>query len=400
MKTPLIPETDVWTLWALIVAGTAFSLWLEKRYHWASKVSAPVIALLIAMTLSNTGVMPAKEIPAYDFIGSWLVPLALPLLLMRANVVRIARESGRLALGVFLCALGTVAGAFVALWLLRGANIPEIDKAAAIMTGSYIGGMVNFAAISTGTNAAGTLTSALVVADNLVMAGFFLLLLWIAGSRFFLSRYSHPHTAEAGEAREIKSESVPLTVNGLGAALAFSFVVVALAMGFGRFAGGFFPEDVKPGGLTQFFQLLATNKYVLITAVSLLAATLFHRPLTKLHGYEPVGAFMLYLFLFSIGLPADLWMVLGSSPMLFVFCAVMAICNLVFGLALGKLLKLDLEEILISVNATLGGPPTAAAMAVSRGWSKLVLPGLLAGLLGYAIGTPLGLMVYTMLTKS
>jgi uncharacterized membrane protein len=32
-------------------------------------------------------------------------------------------------------------------------------------------------------------------------------------------------------------------------------------------------------------------------------------------------------------------------------------------------------------------------MAISRGWSELVLPGLLAGLWGYVIGTFVGIVV-------
>jgi uncharacterized membrane protein len=50
-------------------------------------------------------------------------------------------------------------------------------------------------------------------------------------------------------------------------------------------------------------------------------------------------------------------------------------------------------KLLLAMNATLGGPPTAAAMAISVGWPKLVLPGLLIGLWGYVIGTPVGVMV-------
>lgn len=397
----LIPEDQVWTLWALIVAGTALSIWLETRYRWAEKLSAPVIALLLAMVLSNLGVMPAKEIPAYDFIGAWLVPLALPLLLMRANVVKIAREAGRLMLAVLLSAAGTMIGAFAAVALLRG-HLPEIDKAAAIMTGSYVGGMVNFLAIQHSTGATGGLTTGLIVADNLVMAGFFLILLWMAGSRFFLKHFPHPHTAEEGGHAALEEEQeapATLSVEGLGAALTFAFAVVALSLGAGRLFGGFFPAEVRAGSLLQFAQTLATNKFVLITIVSLTAATFLPRPLARLHGYDRIGIFLLFLFLFSIGLPADLRTVIFRTPLLFVFCLIIALGNLIFTLLLGKLLRLDLEELLLAVNATLGGPPTAAAMAVSRGWRPLVLPALLAGLWGYIIGTPVGLMVYSLLGR-
>ena len=54
---------------------------------------------------------------------------------------------------------------------------------------------------------------------------------------------------------------------------------------------------------------------------------------------------------------------------------------------------------MLASNASVGGPPTAAAMAISKGWSRLVLPGLLAGLYGYAVGTPLGLLVTSWLSK-
>ncbi len=51
------------------------------------------------------------------------------------------------------------------------------------------------------------------------------------------------------------------------------------------------------------------------------------------------------------------------------------------------------------MNANLGGPATTAAMAVSRGWSALVLPGILVGLWGCAIGTCLGIVVAEALVR-
>jgi uncharacterized membrane protein len=58
--TPLISPDDHATLWALIAAGTALAIWLEQTYRWAARLSGPVIALLIAMVLTNTRVMPPR----------------------------------------------------------------------------------------------------------------------------------------------------------------------------------------------------------------------------------------------------------------------------------------------------------------------------------------------------
>jgi uncharacterized membrane protein len=44
----------------------------------------------------------------------------------------------------------------------------------------------------------------------------------------------------------------------------------------------------------------------------------------------------------------------------------------------------------VASQAAVGGPSSALAVAVSREWRSLVLPGIIVGLLGYAIGNYLG----------
>jgi uncharacterized membrane protein len=120
--------------------------------------------------------------------------------------------------------------------------------------------------------------------------------------------------------------------------------------------------------------------------------------LAKINGAEEFGAYLLYVFLFVIGLPADLWTVITGVPLLFVFCLAIAVANLAAAVILGKLFRLDIEHVALAVNASLGGPPSAAAMAISMGWSKLVLPALLTGIWGYTIGTAVGLAVGELLS--
>ncbi|MSU33590.1 MAG: DUF819 family protein [Pedosphaera sp.] len=110
---PLIPATDHTSLWAIIAVGTAVAVWLEQTYRWAARLSGPVLALIIAIALANTRVVPTES-PAYEFVGDWLVPLAIPLLLFRANIREIFHTGGRMFLVFHISTVGTLLGTFLA----------------------------------------------------------------------------------------------------------------------------------------------------------------------------------------------------------------------------------------------------------------------------------------------
>jgi len=401
---PLIPATDAASLWALIAAGTATAIWLEHSYRWAAKLSAPVLALLIAMALANLRIVPT-EAPAYDFVGDWLVPLAIPLLLFRANLGEIVRTGGRMLLVFHLSAVGTLLGTGIAVWLLRGRmGLPDTAHAAGMMVASYIGGGVNFMAVKSSYAVRAAVSNPLIVADNFVMAGMFVALLAIAASAWFRARYPHPHsaasdTAAAGNLAAAHWQRKGISLLDVAKAFAFAFTVVALAAVLGRAASSVLGDASGAGAGRQMLVTLCTNRFVLLTGVSLVLATVFARPLAQVNGPEEFGTYLLSLFLFTLGLPADLVSVVTQAPLYFVFCGIIAVVNLGFTLALGKLLRLHLEELLLAVNATLGGAPSAAAMAVSAGWPRLVLPGILVGIWGYVIGTPIGILMVELLTR-
>jgi len=72
---------------------------------------------------------------------------------------------------------------------------------------------------------------------------------------------------------------------------------------------------------------------------------------------------------------------------------IIVLVNMLFCFLGGKLLRFDLEEIILASNANIGGPTTAAGMAISQGWVKLIGPCMLVGTFGYVIGTWLGILV-------
>ena len=58
---------------------------------------------------------------------------------------------------------------------------------------------------------------------------------------------------------------------------------------------------------------------------------------------------------------------------------------------------LTLPQLLIASNANIGGPATASALAMGSRWPSLISPSLLVGNAGYAIATPLAILLYALI---
>lgn len=390
MKT-LFAADDVMTLWAIIVIFSSLSIYLELKYKWAAKVSGAIIALILALLLSNFKVIPTESV-VYDQVWGFVIPLALPLLLFQIDIKAIWKESGRL-LGIFLLSsVGTVAGTFVAFFLLKE-HIPHLDKLSAMMSASYIGGGVNFAAMALKFNPPKDVISAAVVADNLMTALFILTLMAIPTVRFFRKKYSTPHIDEvegkliAGQEDYFSRKEISL----LDIALNFgaAFFIVAVSFKLSAFMTNILPEA---GGniLYEMFTGIVTDKYLILTTFTFALLLSFPKFFKQLNGSNEFGTFLIYLFFFVLGIPASIPLIIQTAPLLLLFVFIIAMLNLVVSLIAGKLIGADLEEILLASNANIGGPTTAAALAIAKGWHKLIGPILVVGTLGYIIGNYIG----------
>lgn len=402
--TTLIAADNHMALLAVMFLSTFISIYLEQKYKWAAKISGAVIALLIAVVLTNLCIIPASAPVFDDVVWGYMVPLAIPLLLLNANILRIWKETGRLLIIFLIGSAGTVAGALLGTVLL-GNFIDEVPGVAAMMTGSYIGGGVNFSAVSAAFNVDGGIISATTVADNLNMAVYFLVLLGIASSAFFRKLYKHPHIDEVlknGSADKDETETLAakywarsdISLKDIAAAFAYAGVVVFLS----KLLSGFLTGIIPTGN--AFLKMLNTffgSQYVWITNFSMIFATFFEGKAKQIHGAKEVGTWLIYQFFFVIGVPASIIMIIRNAPVLLVFCMIMVLCNMLFCFVFGKLLRFDLEDIILASNANIGGPTTAAGMAISQGWNKLVAPCMLVGTLGYVIGTWIGIIVGSLL---
>lgn len=375
----LIPADMPFAVMAGLVAIAAAGFLLEKT-KFGALLTGTVWTILLAILASNLRIMPFDS-SAYDFVFAYAVPVLIPLFLMKADLRRIFFETTRVTAAFLICSVGTVAGALLAFLLIDLGDVSAAVTGA--LTASYIGGSVNFAPLIEQTGLGENepaLVSAIVAADHLASAAFLGVLAVLPGFAWLARRFvQRDHTGgavtETGEGSEGRATSLSLALT-----LTFALTVVAVADALTALIG------------------IEGLRYVMITVLAVIPATLFPKQMAKLHGGFELGVVLAFLFFGAIAAGANVLDLMAQAPLVMVFIAVLISVHAVVMLVAGSLLRLSLPEMIIASNAAILGATTAPALAAAKGWTDLVTPGVLAGVLGYVIGTPIALGIYALLS--
>jgi uncharacterized membrane protein len=396
----LIPADQDFAVIGALFAIALFGFWAEKK-SWGKLITGAVWAILGAIIASNIGLIP-KDAPAYGFVFKYLVPALIPLFLIHADVRKIIGESGRVGVGFILACIGTALGAIAAASLLD-LGIKEGDLAG-IFTATYTGGSVNYAALiqSTGFDDANVISAATAV-DNLMSAVFLAMLALMPASVWLMNKFAHRDHSE-GEENALSHLEHNVSGLSIAATLTFAILVVAISDGIVLLLNNTLAGDFNFEGL----------RYVFITLLAVIPATFFPQKMKKMHGGQSIGLVLAFVFFAAIAAGADVAKLLGTAPILLAFVLILLTIHALVVFAGGALisylaikitnnpesgLALSLPELIIASNAAILGATTAPALAMARGWPGLVTPGVLVGVAGYIVGTPIGLAVAAFMTQ-
>ena len=373
----MIADDNVFALGAVLFGLAWLGFWIDT-HPIGRKTSGVVWVLAAGMLLSNTGLIPLAS-PAYDFVGGSLVPLAIPLLLLKGDLRKIFRESGGVMISFCIAASATVAGVMVGFFLL---DLGEIGpKVAGVYTGGWIGGAVNFLAVSKAVEMTPSEFSVAISASSVVSITALLLLIVIPSVKF-ITRYFPAYQSEHPAILDVQlsDEAAPtFRLTHISGALALSFIICAIAQWVAVVLS-----------MTQYSILF-------ITLLTIAVANLFPQAMHKLEGEFEVGMLLMYLFFAAVGAGTDAITFISNALNLFFFGMIIILLHLALVLLGARLLKIDLAEAIVASGAALVGPAPTAAIAISKGWKELVTPGIMCGIFGYVIATFIGVSVTAML---
>ena len=341
---------------------------------------AALLVILFTAVVANFKFIPSasNSIELYDIIFKYIAPISIFYLLLNVNITSI-KKAGLPMVGLFvLGSIATTIGILISWFLLSPQEILGDDGKiiAGMLTGTYTGGSVNFNAIALeyGFQKKGFLYAGTIAVDNVVTAIWIMVTLAIPmflnkiwNSNVKLNTKVDLNTEEANNDK-IDSKSLAwLIFLGIGA---------------------YYISDIISENLIKIPSIL-----ILTTIGILLAQTKF---ISKIKGSQTLGLYLVYLFLAVIGAYCELSAVsqlqeVGATLLIFTSLAVL-IHGLVF-IFIGGLFYRDWEMISIASQANIGGGASAIALAESFDRKELILPAILVGSLGNALGTYLGFLV-------
>ena len=341
---------------------------------------AALLVILFTAVVANFKFIPSasNSIELYDIIFKYIAPISIFYLLLNVNITSI-KKAGLPMVGLFvLGSIATTIGILISWFLLSPQEILGDDGKiiAGMLTGTYTGGSVNFNAIALeyGFQKKGFLYAGTIAVDNVVTAIWIMVTLAIPmflnkiwNSNVKLNTKVDLNTEEANNDK-IDSKSLAwLIFLGIGA---------------------YYISDIISENFIKIPSIL-----ILTTIGILLAQTKF---ISKMKGSQTLGLYLVYLFLAVIGAYCELSAVsqlqeVGATLLIFTSLAVL-IHGLVF-IFIGGLFYRDWEMISIASQANIGGGASAIALAESFDRKELILPAILVGSLGNALGTYLGFLV-------
>ena len=405
----------------------AFLIYLCRKFEPLQKVGAVVLAYAVGLVLGNIGIFPSPSteymkllghrtaMPKEEFTGfldagqftetdilanqiagiqdllmTIIIPLAIPLLLFSLDL----RKWIKLAKGALLSLILAMVSLLVVIFIgyfLYADSIKDAWQVAGMLIGVYTGGTPNLAAIGTALNVDPNIFILTHTYDLIIGAVALLFLMTVAQRLFhtFLPRFNPVrrgenvfHLAEETEHMEdfetlFQKQEIPELLK------AFGLSVLIFAVG---------------GGLSLLVPKSAQTVTAILTITTLgLLASLVKR-INRIENSFPLGMYFIIVFSLVVSSMANLQNMFQIEFLqLFLYVLIVVVGSMVIHVGLSRIFGIDADTTIIAITALTYSPPFVPAVAGALKNKNVIISGLTIGILGYAFGTYLGVLIATIL---
>ena len=363
------------------------------KWHFLQKIGTVILAYAVGVVMALTGVVAFEpdtaEAAAFTQMQNWLmnlsVPIAIPLMLFGCDfklwTKSLPKTLFALLGGTVAVLVAVVSGFFV----FRPAGIDDLANVSAMMTGIYTGGTMNFSALGTALHVDKT-TMTLVLTFEMLVTFPLILFITAGGYKLFRKILPYPdeavsvavdaaHTEAAGVEdyrRMLDRHVFPKTLLGLLLSVAF------LVMG---------------AGLSLLITGTLNELVVILTITTLAIGASFFKKVRCLPKTFELGMIFILVFSIVVASQFDVYHLDMSALTLFYFVLYIMFVSVVVHLLFCRVGKVGGDLFTVAPVALLCSPPFVPPIVGAMGNKKVLISGIVIGLVGYAVGTYLGVAV-------
>ena len=383
--------TKVYIILACYILFPILIIEAFKRWTIVQKIGTVVLAYAVGIIASLCGVFnfATPEIAAsfsklQSTIMNVAVPLAIPLMLFNCDfkmwTKSLPKTTWALVTGIAAVIIASISGYFI----FRN-NVPEIAKVTGMMAGIYTGGTMNFNALGFSLDVDRSVM-AVVLAFQMVITTPYIFFLLGGGYKIFRKLLPYKDITHRGRVDEDEVETNDVEnyrgmfekknfwgmMKGLGLSICFLAVGAGLAL-------------LITGKLNELVVILT------ITTLSIIAS--FFKPVRELPKTFELGMFFILIFSVIVASMFNIHSVNGGSLYIGGFVLWIIGISVLVHLLLCRIAKVSGDLFCVCQVGLLCSPPFVPPIAGAMKNKKVLISGIVVGLVGYAIGTYLGALL-------
>lgn len=375
---------------ALITAGyfifPIIIILLFSRYKWAKAAGTVILAYAVGIIPALFGLTHFEPgstgLSIQKTIMNLTVPIAIPLMLFNCNFKLWTKSLPKTAAALGGGLVAVLAAVISGFFIFRHTGISDIANVSAMMTGIYTGGTMNFNALGAALNVEPT-TMATVLAFEMIVT--FPVIMFIVGGGYKLFRKLLPYRDDSTSNESDASNDLEHGVEQYGDLLrwrVFLRSLIGLVISIGFLAIGAGLSLLITGGLNELVIILT------ITTLSIIAS--FSKKIREIPKTFELGMFFILVFSVVVASQFDLNSLDSGSLIIGGFLLFIIVAATLLHLLFCRLFKVSGDLFCVALVALLCSPPFVPPVVGAMGNKKVLISGIVIGLIGYAIGTYIG----------
>jgi uncharacterized membrane protein len=350
------------------------------------KVRPVILCYIAGILIGNSSLLPEGSFQVLDVISTVTVALSLPLMLISLDLSHWRELTGRAGLSMVFAFIAIMTSSALC-FLLFGPRISESSKIAGLLVGVYTGETPNMAALQQALQVNTESYLAVHTADILV-GGVYLLFLLTVGRRI-IRKLLPPYGDTYAEGREIeplslKAMQAMLTEKaGLSVPASLGTALLIVALG---------------GAFSLLFAGEASTVAAILGITSIAIAVSFIPGIRNLPHSFKIGEYVILVFCAAVGSMADFSRLRITIPSVLGYVTAALGISIVIHLLMCRIFRVDADTMIITSTSAIYSPPFVSVVAISLNNRNLIFPGITTGIIGYAAGNYLGVILAQLLS--